>query len=197
MNGNYIGTEHLLLGLLRVDDCPTHAVLIDFGADLEAVRREVLSLQVPSATGNDTSAEAGKSARVAPLSGYEEERNRAEPAVNYGDLGAARGQNGRVNVEVAMDARAFSQRADIFLAKDAHGYRAMADGDQTMFLLADGTPIKRLAPPQMDKSAENIGFYIRVLSGDYCGYAGWIFKACFKRTGPDEAPFPPSVDSSG
>ncbi|MGE4286120.1 MAG: ATP-dependent Clp protease ATP-binding subunit [Phycisphaerae bacterium] len=44
LNHNYVGTEHLLLGLLRVTDGVAAQILMNFGLKLEAVRDEVLNL---------------------------------------------------------------------------------------------------------------------------------------------------------
>ncbi len=41
---NYIGTEHILLGLVRVDDSRGAQVLIDLGADLARVRQVVMGI---------------------------------------------------------------------------------------------------------------------------------------------------------
>jgi ATP-dependent Clp protease ATP-binding subunit ClpC len=45
LNNNYIGTEHLLLGLIREGDGLAARVLVKLGADLERTRREVYSMQ--------------------------------------------------------------------------------------------------------------------------------------------------------
>src|SRR5438552_3744003 len=45
LNNNYIGTEHLLLGLIREGDGLAARVLMKLGADLERTRREVYSVQ--------------------------------------------------------------------------------------------------------------------------------------------------------
>ena len=45
LNNNYIGTEHLLLGLIREGDGAAGEVLIKLGADLERARDIVVSLQ--------------------------------------------------------------------------------------------------------------------------------------------------------
>jgi ATP-dependent Clp protease ATP-binding subunit ClpA len=45
LNNNYIGTEHLLLGLIREGDGLGGRVLVKLGADLERVRREVYAMQ--------------------------------------------------------------------------------------------------------------------------------------------------------
>jgi ATP-dependent Clp protease ATP-binding subunit ClpC len=44
---NYIGTEHLLLGLLREEDSPAWAALQSLGIELEAVRRRVTEIIGP------------------------------------------------------------------------------------------------------------------------------------------------------
>src|SRR5262245_30453048 len=45
LNNNYIGTEHLLLGLIREGDGLGARVLIQQGADLERTRHEVFAMQ--------------------------------------------------------------------------------------------------------------------------------------------------------
>jgi ATP-dependent Clp protease ATP-binding subunit ClpC len=54
LNNNYIGTEHLLLGLIREGDGLAGRVLAKLGVELEKARREVMSLQ-----DNDTQTKAG------------------------------------------------------------------------------------------------------------------------------------------
>jgi len=44
LNHNYIGTEHLLLGLLRETEGSAAQVLMNFGIDLKTIRMEVLNL---------------------------------------------------------------------------------------------------------------------------------------------------------
>src|SRR5438094_1787501 len=46
---NYVGTEHLLLGLLREEGGVAGQVLLNLGVSLDAVRMEVLILLDPSA----------------------------------------------------------------------------------------------------------------------------------------------------
>src|SRR5207245_2364916 len=45
LNNNYIGTEHLLLGLIREGDGLAFHVLVKLGADLERTRRVVYAMQ--------------------------------------------------------------------------------------------------------------------------------------------------------
>ena len=58
LNNNYIGTEHLLLGLIREGDGLAGRVLAKLGVELEKARREVMALQ-----DNDTSTKSGSGAR--------------------------------------------------------------------------------------------------------------------------------------
>jgi ATP-dependent Clp protease ATP-binding subunit ClpC len=41
---NYIGTEHILLGLVRVDEGVGARILVDFGADAETIRDAIIHL---------------------------------------------------------------------------------------------------------------------------------------------------------
>jgi RNA polymerase sigma factor (sigma-70 family) len=45
LNNNYLGTEHLLLGLIREGDGPAARVLLNLGADLERTRQVVRDMQ--------------------------------------------------------------------------------------------------------------------------------------------------------
>lgn len=60
LNNNYIGTEHLLLGLIREGDGLAGRVLFKLGVELEKARREVMTLQ-----DNDSSQKAGTGGRQA------------------------------------------------------------------------------------------------------------------------------------
>jgi len=44
LNHNYIGTEHILLGLVREGEGMAARVLVDLGADLDGVRQQVVGL---------------------------------------------------------------------------------------------------------------------------------------------------------
>jgi len=64
LNNNYIGTEHLLLGLIREGDGLAGRVLAKLGVELEKARREVMSLQ-----DNETQSKAGSGSRASSSSG--------------------------------------------------------------------------------------------------------------------------------
>jgi len=59
LNHNYVGTEHLLLGLLREQDGVAAQVLMNLGLRLEDVREEVLNLLGAGAETEDASAVPG------------------------------------------------------------------------------------------------------------------------------------------
>ena len=56
---SYVGTEHLLLGLIREGECTAARLLENMGADLERVRREVIKLLGSSAVQPSQPARAG------------------------------------------------------------------------------------------------------------------------------------------
>jgi len=56
LNNNYIGTEHLLLGLIREGDGLAGRVLAKLGVELERARREVMALQ-----DNESTSKSGSS----------------------------------------------------------------------------------------------------------------------------------------
>ena len=60
LNNNYIGTEHLLLGLIREGEGLAGRVLSKLGVDLDRTRREVMHLQ----EGGETGAVAGTQAKT-------------------------------------------------------------------------------------------------------------------------------------
>src|SRR5881392_3605669 len=55
LNHNYVGTEHLLLGLLREHDGVAAQVLRNLGLKLEEVREEVLNLLGASSESDEAS----------------------------------------------------------------------------------------------------------------------------------------------
>jgi len=183
IDNKYIGTEHLLLGLVREGEGLAGRVLsARFGIDLERARREVVAIQQ----------EAMKTEATADSVDVIDTRTPERTLT--GDLGVAYADDRRTHIEVALDAATFVELSNVFQAKDTHGYRALARGDQTLVLLPVGIPLKLLVPPGGGNTAVAMGGrYVRVLSGEYEGYAGWIFSEAFQREGPDDTPFPPEL----
>jgi ATP-dependent Clp protease ATP-binding subunit ClpC len=72
LNNNYIGTEHLLLGLIREGDGLAGRVLSKLGVELEKARREVMALQdnetqAKSSSRSQSGASTGNSNKTATL----------------------------------------------------------------------------------------------------------------------------------
>src|SRR5438132_10594108 len=59
LNNNYIGTEHLLLGLIREGEGLAGRVLAKLGVDLERTRREVMALQDNDSSTTSSSSSPG------------------------------------------------------------------------------------------------------------------------------------------
>jgi ATP-dependent Clp protease ATP-binding subunit ClpA len=91
---NYIGTEHLLLGVLRVDDCAGVQVLVGLGVDLGALRTRLVELLSEMSEASDV----GASADLPPLQLAPELQPpvlAALTAMWKGDLGRVEEQLGR------------------------------------------------------------------------------------------------------
>ena len=73
LNHNYVGTEHLLLGLLREQEGVAAQVLMNLGLKLEEVREEVLNL-----LGHGMEAERRRTAAAAAAAANDS-RARASP----------------------------------------------------------------------------------------------------------------------
>jgi ATP-dependent Clp protease ATP-binding subunit ClpC len=69
LNHNYVGTEHLLLGLLREHDGVAAQVLRNLGLKLEEVREEVLNLLGASSEGGEGASEGGSGGQRSAESG--------------------------------------------------------------------------------------------------------------------------------
>ena len=61
LNHNYVGTEHILLGLLREEEGVAAQVLMNLGLKLEDVREEVLNLLGPGLEENEGGGRGGRS----------------------------------------------------------------------------------------------------------------------------------------
>lgn len=81
LNNNYIGTEHLLLGLIREGDGLAGRVLAKLGVELEKARREVMALQ-----DNETQTKSGGRATAATSSGQAKTQTLDEFGRDYTEL---------------------------------------------------------------------------------------------------------------
>ena len=67
MSSNFVGTEHLLLGLVNIHECVAYQVLSDMGADREKVKNEVIkALESSSTADEDTTSDQKKKASKTP-----------------------------------------------------------------------------------------------------------------------------------
>src|SRR5207248_767435 len=71
LNNNYIGTEHLLLGLIREGDGLAARVLVKLGADLEQTRKEVYAMQEGAAAEGGVQGAAENKSRPVPAGNME------------------------------------------------------------------------------------------------------------------------------
>ncbi len=99
LNHNYVGTEHLLLGLLREHDGVAAQVLMNLNLKLEEVREEVLNLL---GAGNEQG-EGMDSSGGAPGSGPSKEREKERDASASVGGGAPAGKGGKASKTPALD----------------------------------------------------------------------------------------------
>ncbi len=188
LNNNYLGTEHLLLGLIREGEGLAGRVLNNLGVDLARVRGEVAAVQAGNPNTNDS-----------PFRDYLTKRTQetvpsARPSV--GDLGRLASPENRLGVEVAVDAAAVRELTDVFQARDGYGYQELLDLGR-VFVAATGELVKYLVAPR-DSGTElppNSSIFVRILEGVHEGRKGWIAADTFAHVGPDETPFPPEESS--
>jgi hypothetical protein len=174
LNNNYIGTEHLLLGLIREGDGLASRVLQKLGAELERVRRVIWAMQE----------EGGKA-------GGSRETSHGP---NKGDLGILRGYEGHASVEVTTTPEAAGALGDVMEARDHHGYLEMQSAGQ-FFLVPAGTWVKMLRRPEgkSGPAGRVDALCVRLLDGERAGQIGWVLPARFENQGPDPRPFPPGA----
>ncbi|OYW18975.1 MAG: NDP-hexose 4-ketoreductase, partial [Planctomycetales bacterium 12-60-4] len=82
LNHNYVGTEHLLLGLIREQEGVAAQVLMNLGLKLEDVREEVLNLLGHGAEGSEGTSERGGAAGGSGGSGQTKSNKSKTPALD-------------------------------------------------------------------------------------------------------------------
>jgi ATP-dependent Clp protease ATP-binding subunit ClpA len=178
LDNTHIGTEHIVLGLIRESEGLGGRVLIELGADLEKARRIVAQIQQE----NKREEVPAPSGAIKPYRPPKEMRLGLLDKVGFtGTIGAA----DRPVVEVAVDRDAFTEMIKVFQAKDAVGYQEMVATGK-MLLLATGTEAKCLAYGSLH------GTCVRLGSGEHAQTIVWVFKQNFSAEQADEEPFPPA-----
>jgi ATP-dependent Clp protease ATP-binding subunit ClpC len=79
---NYIGTEHLLLGLIRENEGVAAQVLMNLGLKLEEVREEVLELLGADMSNNENTGGAAGGGGAAPQGGEKSSKKSKTPALD-------------------------------------------------------------------------------------------------------------------
>jgi ATP-dependent Clp protease ATP-binding subunit ClpC len=137
LNNNYIGTEHLLLGLIREGDGLAGRVLAKLGVELERARREVMSLQ-----DNETQTKAGGRA--------------TSPSTTAGAKTQTLDEFGRDLTELAREGR-----LDPVVGRQAEIERVM----QILCRRTKNNPCL-IGEPGVGKTAIAEGLALRIVSGD-------------------------------
>jgi ATP-dependent Clp protease ATP-binding subunit ClpA len=102
LNHNYIGTEHLLLGLLREGEGVAAQVLVELGADLSRVRQQVIQLLAGYAGGQEIAEQAGARTRLVRMTVPDDLREAEEELAQV-----------RRDKEAAIDAEDFERAAGL------------------------------------------------------------------------------------
>ena len=100
LNHNYIGTEHILLGLIREGEGVAAQVLVKLGADLSRVRQQVIQLLSGYAGGEAAAEPAGAPTRLVRMTVPAELREAQEQLTRV-----------RHEKEAAIDAEDFERAA--------------------------------------------------------------------------------------
>jgi ATP-dependent Clp protease ATP-binding subunit ClpA len=120
---NYIGTEHILLGLIREGEGVAAQVLVKLGGDLSRVRQQVIQLLSGYAGGQAAAEQAGARTRLVRMTVPEDLREAEEQLAQV-----------RREKEAAIDAEDFEQAAALrdqerqLLGRVAERERAWAAG---------------------------------------------------------------------
>ncbi len=199
---NYIGTEHLLLGLLVEEEGLAGRVLRDMGVQLEAVRAVVNELSAAHDEGRpkdqsplpdikqtlerlkETFAGRAEEAHNTPAASGEQAGGK--PAVKRGDIGVLRATPERPQIEFVVAEADLAEFADVMNIRDEYAYRDMV-GAGKIVLLDAGTSAKYL------RAGEHGCWYVRLLDGARAGETGYVRRDTLQDARPDDRPFPPPV----
>jgi hypothetical protein len=170
LNNNYIGSEHMLLGLIREAEGLAGRVLLGLGADLEKARQIINDLQSMSA---DKVTESISERAVSKL------------LDRPGVLGILKSED-RAVVEAALEYESLTDLLKVFQAQDGVGYRELIERGNVL-LLPTNTEAKRLA------HNGTYGLCIRLRSGEHKDKVVWVFSSSFQAVKEDDEPFPPTA----
>ena len=208
LTNNYIGTEHLLLALLREGEGLAGRVLHSAGVDLETTRTEIKQLQegslqkgvatdaLPTQKGVADTLRAKTRVNVLEAKSFRptqsELHNVSQPSEEEnstpgrGDIGVLGNEDGRKNVEFLPDAGDLLAFTEVMSLKDEFAYRDLV-GEGKVLLLTAGTGAKFLR-----KEAPDI-YCVRILDGEHAGRIGFVLRMQLQSMHKDDRPFPPDV----
>jgi len=196
LSNNYIGTEHLLLGMIREAAGLAGCVLRDLGVDLATARAEIRKLQdetVQVDNAPDTNvmppiALANQLANDATVNSRTSEPEDPVPTSRRGDIGVL-GIGGREYVEFVLNAVDVPAFADMMEIKDEFVYREFF-AESRALMLAAGTVVKLLREEKPKL------WCVRVLDGDHAGEIGFVMRTHIRDARKDDRPFPPDITES-
>ncbi len=199
---NYIGTEHLLLGLLVEGEGLAGRVLSGLGVQAEAVRAAIRELMDAKDEGRpkdqsplpdikqtlerlkETFTGKAQEARDAPATPGEQANTHS--AVKRGDIGVLKAAPERAQIEFVVAEADLAEFADVMGIRDEYAYRDMV-GAGKIVLLDAGTSAKYL------RTGEHGCWYVRLLDGERAGETGYVQRDTLQETRPDDRPFPPPI----
>lgn len=187
LDNNYIGTEHILLGLIEEENGLAGRTMRELGVTPEALRESIRNLQ----SFDRSSVKPLENARrkFEQWMGAREAANPAPPTEEElphpGDLGTLSCSRGRKKVEFLPSQEDWVAYQKILRVKDDYAYREMIEAGKLLLV-----PVETEAKFLRQEGA----FFIRILSGELAGRTGWVLPANFQRTGQDERPFPPEIE---
>jgi hypothetical protein len=177
LGNNYIGTEHLLLGLVREGEGLAGKILFKLGVDIEKARRAVLQL-------HEETVDTKEDNRATPI------KHSLFPPGDLGVLVLDDSHQGETKVELVASVDIFYELLDVYQAKDTFGYKELITTG-LLFLLPPQTPVKVLVQSRQLRTQHCL--LVRVLEGEHAGTKGWVAIPNFQHTGSDSSDFPPSL----
>jgi ATP-dependent Clp protease ATP-binding subunit ClpA len=177
LSNNYIGTEHLLLGLIREKEGMAGQVLAALGVELERTRDEIREIQkqphVPTTPGPPRIVSGTAASEI-------------EPSPQKGDIGVLRRGDTTAKIPMVLDRTDLKAYEEVLETKDDYAYREMVSAGKVV-LLEPGTQAKFL------RKEEPHSDHVRVLDGEYVGRSGYVRRGILQETHADSRPFPPEI----
>ena len=205
LENSYIGTEHLLLGMLREGEGLAGRTLMRFGVELEAVRAVVRQLQDNSTSPEDQAALAKTPGLLAKLHTLKEaiQNIKTEPRyaesgpldakapsaapIERGNIGVLKTAANRPKIEFVPALLDVADFEDVMRVQDEYAYREMVQAGKIVLLEA-GTQAKYLG------AGAGLTYLVRILDGLQAGQLGYTLRTALQEIKRDDRPFPPTIE---